>query len=67
MIIMYWVGCYTRRQFKSALALATRLGLSTIIEKDDELNILRIFDVDSGKWLETEEDFVATADRFGRL
>ena len=64
---MFWVGCYKKSKFKDALALATRLGLSTIVEKDAELSIKRIFDVDSGKWLETEEDYIATADRFGRL
>ena len=64
---MFWVGCYEKRKFKDALALATRYGLSAIVEKDAKLNIKRIFDVNLGMWLETEEDYIATADRFGRL
>ena len=64
----FWVGPYKKRKFKEALSLAMHYGSSTIVEKDSKLNIERIFDVELGKWLETEEeDFIATSDRIGRL
>jgi len=64
---MFWVGCYKKTKFKDALKLASWLGLSTIVEKDAKGGIKRIYDIEFGKWLETEEDYVATADKFGRL